>query len=211
MSAGVDHLVYGSPDLQAGVEAIERLTGVRPEYGGRHVGLGTHNALTSLGGRTYLEVIAPDPEQAGAGIRLPFGIGTLTAPSLRAWAAAPADLDDAVRRGRAAGTDYGDVTSQQRRLPDGRVARWRLSTRSTGTDGVEVVPFLIDWGNGAHPTDGAPGGLRLEQLRIRTPETGRVEAVLRAVGVELTVEEGSEVGLVAVISTPGGQEAVLRS
>lgn len=211
MDAVVDHLVYAAPDLESGVTEIERLTGVRPQYGGRHLGLGTHNALASLGGRTYLEVIAPDPAQAGAGVVLPFGIGELRRPSLRAWAAAPGDLDEAVRRGRAAGVDYGDVTSQQRQLPDGRIAQWRLSTRTGEGGGVEVLPFLIDWGGGVHPSDGAPGGLRLEALRAVTPEPEGVTARLRAVGSEVTVQEGSDLALEAVVSTPDGSQVVLRS
>lgn len=207
----VDHLVYGAPDLELGVSHIERLTGVRPAYGGQHVGLGTHNALAALGGRTYLEVIAPDPAQAGADVALPFGIGELHAPSLRAWAASPGDLEDAVRRGRAAGVDYGDIVSQQRQLPDGRLARWRLSTRLSDVDGVEVLPFLIDWGAGAHPSEGAPGGLRLEVLRAVAPDAPAVTATLRSVGVELAVEEGGAPALEAVVVTPQGRRVVLGS
>lgn len=211
LQAGVDHLVFGAPDLDDAVAGIERLTGVRPAYGGKHVGLGTHNALASLGGRTYLEVIAPDPAQAGPGVALPFGIGRLRAPSLRAWAAAPDDLEEAVRRGRAAGVDYGDVVSQQRQLPDGRWVRWRLSTRSSEGDGVELLPFLIDWGEGVHPTETAPVGLRLARLRLAAPDPSAEVERLRAVGVELEVAKGEAPTLEAVLATPDGREVVLQS
>lgn len=211
MGAAVDHLVYGAPDLESGVAEIERLTGVRPRYGGQHVGLGTHNALASLGGRSYLEVIAPDPDQAGNGATLPFGIGTLDRPSLRAWAAAPGNLTDAVRDGRGAGSDYRAVTSQQRQLPDGRMARWRLSTLASEGDGVEVVPFLIDWGDGAHPSAGSPEGLRLGTLRVVAPDSAAVAAVVGALGAAVTVQEGEPPSLEAVLVTPDGREVVLRS
>lgn len=211
MGAAVDHLVYGAPDLESGVAEIERLTGVRPRYGGQHVGLGTHNALASLGGRSYLEVIAPDPDQAGNGATLPFGIGTLDRPSLRAWAAAPGNLTDAVRDGRGAGSDYRAVTSQQRQLPDGRMARWRLSTLASEGDGVEVVPFLIDWGDGAHPSDGAVTGLRLERLRIVAADPSRAGAALRAIGAALSVEPGEVDALEAVVAVADGRQVVLRS
>ena len=45
----VDHLVYTCAELKEGIKAIEKLTGVRAAVGGQHLGIGTHNALLSLG------------------------------------------------------------------------------------------------------------------------------------------------------------------
>ena len=41
----IDHLVYAVPDLQAAVADVTERFGVRAQSGGRHIGLGTHNAL----------------------------------------------------------------------------------------------------------------------------------------------------------------------
>ena len=57
----IDHLVIGVAELDAGVRQFEELTGIRPAFGGEHPDLGTHNALISLGDRTYLELLAPRP------------------------------------------------------------------------------------------------------------------------------------------------------
>ena len=53
-AAQVDHILLGIDDLDRGMEQFEKLTGVRPVYGGKHP-RGTHNALVSLGNGTYLE------------------------------------------------------------------------------------------------------------------------------------------------------------
>jgi Glyoxalase-like domain len=45
----VDHLIYAVPDLAAAVADLEGRFGVRAQAGGKHIGLGTHNALLALG------------------------------------------------------------------------------------------------------------------------------------------------------------------
>jgi hypothetical protein len=89
----VDHLVYATPDLNRGVEEIEKILGVRATPGGQHPGRGTRNALITLGPAIYLEIIAPDPEQPHPKTPRPFGIDGLKASRLVAWAAKGGDLE----------------------------------------------------------------------------------------------------------------------
>ena len=56
----MDHLVLGVPDLEKGIDLVERKAGVRATFGDRHPGRGTHIALLSLGGWQYLEIFARD-------------------------------------------------------------------------------------------------------------------------------------------------------
>jgi Glyoxalase-like domain len=58
-AGGLDHILLGVPDLDAGVTAFEQATGVTPLRGGKRPSRGTENALVSLGNGSYLEIIAP--------------------------------------------------------------------------------------------------------------------------------------------------------
>jgi Glyoxalase-like domain len=210
MTATIDHLVYACPDLDAAVAEITRLAGVRPQDGGQHPGLGTHNALLSLGDRTYLEIIAPDPAQPGTGQQKPFGLDHLTAPALRAWAAAPRDLDAAVERARTEGLAYGDIVTGHRRSPGDGELSWRMTTYPYN-GAVAVVPFLIDWGPARHPAQTAPSGLRLTEFSILAPDPQQVIRQLRAASIDLPVEHADVPALRAVLTGPQDTRVVLVS
>jgi len=124
----IDHLVYAAPDLQAAVADVEERFGVRARIGGRHVGRGTRNALLALGPQTYLEIIAPDPEQPEPAVPRPFGLDSVDRGRLVRWAVACEDIDAAVAGARGHGYDPGDVVDGQRAEPAGTVLRWRMTS-----------------------------------------------------------------------------------
>ncbi|MFI6900800.1 VOC family protein [Nonomuraea sp. NPDC050394] len=197
----LDHLVYAVPDLLEGVAAFAGRTGVTPVEGGAHPG-GTANFLVGLGEGAYLEIIGPDPSVAGARPRA-FGLESLTAPALAAWAVRPADIDATVRQARQAGYDPGDVQPLSRRKPDGTLLEWRL-TRRDDPAGVRPVPFLIDWGAAAHPSASGLPQLELVSFTIAHPEPGTLAADLKALGATAEVVVGESVALRAVLGTPEG-------
>jgi hypothetical protein len=196
----LDHVVFGAHDLDATVEDLVSRLGVRAGAGGRHVGMGTHNALLSLGESAYLEVIAPDPTQPPPA-RRPFGLDSLAAPGLVGWAVACDDIDAAVARARERGYDPGDPVELERVTPSGTVLRWRLTT---GELGGGPVPFLISWGDTSHPARAAPSGLRLLDFRIEHPDPALIAAQLAALDVDVRVAAAPRAGLVASISGPAG-------
>lgn len=203
----VDHLVYVVPDLESGVLEMRSRLGVAPAAGGRHPGLGTHNALLSLGPETYLELIAPDPGQAPPPDGLVFDMDTRPGPGLRTWALRCEALGEGAARLRAAGVDPGAVLEGSRRRADGALLSWRLTDpRAMPLGGA--VPFLIAWGGTPHPASSAPEAGALEAVRLQHPDPEAVRSALEAVG--LAVGGGADAGARAgAVSPPSADRAAL--
>lgn len=199
----IDHLVYGVAALAPAADHLERLLGVRPEPGGKHEGLGTHNALLALGTGVYLELIAPDPEQPEPERPRPFGLDTLRAPGFVGWAARAGQLSERVATARARGYDAGEVLAMSRATPAGRRLHWTLTFRDEPF-GEGLVPFLIDWGDTPHPSETAPAGCTLREIRAEHPDPEPIVNALRALDVELPLQRGPQPALVAAIEGPGG-------
>jgi len=197
--AGIDHLVFAAPTLEAGIGEVEVRLGVRPLPGGRHPAFGTHNALVALGPEVYLEVIAPDPERRPPPRGVGFGAAAVDRPRLVTWALR---TDDIQASARAAG--LGRVESGERELKNGSILRWLLSDPyAERCDGL--IPFLIDWASSPHPAAAAPPGGHLRDFRLWHPKPQVVRARLALLGLDLAVKEAAEPGLVAVIDSPAGR------
>ncbi len=200
----VDHLVYASLDLDSGIAEIERLLGVRATPGGQHPGRGTRNALIALGPATYLEVIAPDPEQPTPEAPRPFGIDGLKESKLVTWAANAKDLDQLRRDAASKGVQLGDVIAGSRRRSDGVLLSWLSAMPPTAaSDGI--VPFFIEWGQSPHPARTAAEGASLVGVSAEHPDAERIQDILRRLGLDLPVKVGPRAALIAVINGPRGR------
>lgn len=199
----IDHLVYATPDLAAGVERVERLLGVRAVPGGQHPGAGTRNALIGLGDGIYLEIIGPDPSQPKPDRARRFGIDELRAPRLVTWAAKGTDLAGILKNAKSHGLDLGQVQSGSRRRPDGVLLSWHLTVSPEPAAGG-IVPFFIDWGQTPHPASTLPKGCAIVALRAEHPDAKRVEAGLSALGLNLRVDKSATPALIATIRTAHG-------
>jgi glyoxalase-like protein len=199
----IDHLVYATPDLAAGVKRVEELLGVKAVDGGQHPGAGTRNALIGLGDGVYLEIIGPDPSQPKPNRARRFGIDELRAPRLVTWAAKGTDLEGIVKDAKRHGLDLGQVQFGSRRRPDGVLLAWRLTVSAElGAGGI--IPFFIDWGETPHPASTLPKGCAIVALRAEHPDANRVQAELSALGLNLRVDKGATSALIATIRTAHG-------
>lgn len=201
----LDHLLLGTNDRDRGIAWFEERTGVRAAVGGSHPGRGTRNALVALGGRRYLEIIAPDPNQDAANLQL--NLGALSEPRLIAWAAT-ADLDALAQRLRDDGDARAVPREGSRSRPDGRLLRWRTLSIDADLADPEInpLPFFIEWVAGSlHPSQDAPTGCNLASLEFEHPSPKRLESKLAALGIEAIVRDAAVVGLLAALDTPKGR------
>jgi glyoxalase-like protein len=200
----IDHLVYATPDLTAGVKQIEALLGIRPTPGGQHPGEGTRNALIALGPTSYLEIIGPDPDQPKPVQPRKFGIDDLKEPRLVTWAAKGTNLAQVVDEARRHGVPVGDVIPGSRRTPTGVLLSWHITNqRAFVANGL--VPFFIDWGDTPHPAKSAAAGATLISLRAEHPDPENVQRMLGALGIDLPVVKGAKPSLVATIAGARGR------
>lgn len=198
----IDHLVWAAPDLDKAASILEAQTGVQPTPGGSHPGEGTRNAVLGLGPRTYLEILAPDPAQGrlnGAAQEL----ARLKAPRLHTFAVAADRLDRVAVKLEQAGLPHAGVIPMSRRLPSGRLVRWRLLIPAGHAYGP-FVPFFIDWADAPHPSDGTADACRLEGLRLIHPEAWNLRPLLERLEVDVEVAAGPA-EMRAQLSTPRGR------
>jgi hypothetical protein len=198
----VDHLLLGAADLDRGMAWVEKRMGVRPAMGGNHPGVGTRNALLSLGGRQYLEVIAPDPAQTAYNFQI--DVRKLAEPRLVNWAAVTTDIDGLAARARAAGLQLFGPRDGSRVRPDGKTLRWRtLGVQANlAGQGVDPVPFFIQWAaDSIHPSQDSPNGGELQTLVIHHPNPPGVNALLKQLGIDADVRKADAVRLSATIKT----------
>jgi Glyoxalase-like domain len=127
----VDHVIYGTQDLDVAQALIERELGLEVLPGGHHDKQGSHNRIVPLG-NAYLELMAIDDREEAAAS--PIGqilLEKLTGEGFIGWAVAVDDLD---------------ATAQRLGTPALTISREGLFGRLTGVaDALNepTLPFFI--------------------------------------------------------------------
>lgn len=201
--AAVDHLIFGASDLDQAVAWFEKTTGVKPVIGGVHPGRGTRNALVSLGGRQYLEIIAPDPAQQVAS--LPYELKSLATPRMVHWAAVTNNIGLIAQKAHLSVFNPRDGS---RARPDGRVLKWRTLDiqNRMGEARCSPIPFFIEWAaDSLHPSQDSPKGCELQSFEMEHPDPASVIEALKRLGIEAKVKQAGESKLIAILKTPRGK------
>jgi hypothetical protein len=203
----LDHLVLAATTLADGIDYVAGITGVAPRPGGKHVAMGTHNALLSLGARTYLEIIAIDPDAPPPGRPRWFGLDAIALqselterPRLIHWVARTAGIEQVCAK---CPVPLGTVQPMAR-----GDYRWRITIPDDGSlPGKGLVPTLIEWDVASHPAAALPASnVALIGFAATHPEPATIRQALKALALEdtLAVTYDRETRLAAMLRTPRG-------
>ena len=204
-----DHFVVGISNLDLGMKLIEDMTGVRPVYGGNHPHIGTHNALISLGERSYLEIIAPDPDadpaildpQLRAQFMDPLKQMNSLTPYL--WAVGSNDLDRTAALLKSEGIELSDPEPGSRNKPDGSHLQWRASFIEQPQ--LPGLPFFIQWIDpDISPPRDSPKGCQLESFSLSGPNSQILEGMAKRLSMDFEVFTAEKPGIHISLDCPSG-------
>jgi hypothetical protein len=212
MALALDHLVLAARTLDEGLAWCETTLGLRPEAGGQHLFMGTHNRVFGIGAeafpRAYFEIIAIDPSLPAPNRARWFGLddpvlqrALAQGPQLVSWVARCDGIKAVHASMLAAGIDCGAVEPAERATPRG-LLRWQISLRADGRRLLGgAAPALIEWGD-VHPTESMPP-CNIELKKMRLGGWPEVLAPLLPTQIERDLSPGAP-SISVVLSGPGG-------
>jgi hypothetical protein len=211
--AEIDHIVIGARTLEDGARWVEQLLGARPQPGGKHPGVGTHNMLLGLGRHCYLEIIAIDPEQPEPEHARPFDLDDASVrtmldaePRLLAYVARTPALEAVVAR-------LGPSRSGEMRAMRRGDLSWRMAFPPQRQDMDNLVPALIQWDGPNAASKLKDSGCRLLAVEGEHPESDAVRAALADRGLDdaVTIRQSPHARLVVRLRRKDGNEVAVTS
>lgn len=209
MLCKLDHLSVVAPTLDEGVKHIKECLDIDIPFGRKHVDMGTHNHLLSLGEKAYLEVIAADTQANTPAFPRWFGLDNSTAVRkawdqgrrLRAWVASTRDIDQCLVK-------HALVLGVKRRLRGGATEFFFTVPRDGALPKDGAAPFLIDrLGRERSIPSNAQLGCVLTSIRLEHPQFEQVNNLIADLNVLNAPQAvfGSSCRMVLSVDTPSGE------
>lgn len=193
----IDHVILAINNLDKGVEQFKALTGIEAVYGGAHPNSFTHNALVSLDGDTYLEIIAPRPDATN----VPEEFLKYDSLTPWGWAIRTRNIETTRTKLKASGFDCSDNAQGSRSKPDGTLLSWTTMMIKDQPD----FPFFIEWGKEVvHPSVSSPKGCALKSLSITSANEKLLSKLNVTLDLGIKPSEG-DFKMKLVIQTPKGE------
>ena len=204
MNLAIDHFVWGAPDLDYGNTVIEEAFGVSPMFGGSHPGIGTRNALLSLGSQTYLEIIAPDKGKLPVN-SLGEKLKQLTSPGLMTWVNRCDQLPNLAKSAANSTSNLTPVgpVKTQRETAEKQLLEWELLFIVQHQYGG-LLPFFIDWKRSPHPSLSAPSGGEFQEVRLCSPHAALLNQALNELDVSTHATQANQAAIEVDITALNG-------
>jgi hypothetical protein len=201
----LDHIIWAAADLAHATQRFESLTGIRPQYGGRHASGLTHNALVALSARCYLEILAPTGDDASHDDEWSRFARAAHEPRLLTYCMrSPLPLHELAPLAAAEGCSLGLVAANGRTTPDGVALSWQWLAPKQQSFG-RAFPFFIDWQDSPHPAESfAASAIRLEHFAVGHPEAASLASLLTHLGSPVDTYVAPDLQFQLHLNTPRG-------
>jgi len=200
----LDHIVYAVPNLEAAVEAFEKMSGVRPMIGGRHLTKGTKNAVVNLGNRAYLEIIAIDEDNENVTSNRWMGVDLINKPKVTRWSLKSENLQEDSQVLSNYRSEMGVISGGQRQTTSGDLLSWEMILPLASPE-VELVPFMTDWSSSSvHPTESMPDICRFLGFEFEHIEPKSLSKTMNELGLDLAIKKSENISIKVKIDTPNG-------
>lgn len=179
MKMHIDHIVIGAANLDQGAAYVTQTLGVEMPKGGEHPLMGTHNLLMQLGGNTFIEVIAinpdaPPPERPRwYGLDDPTVFNSLQeSPRLLTWVLNTSNISALPE---SSSFNFGAATPVTR----GNLS-WNFAIPDDGRLlAGGVIPYVMQWHVAPHPAAQMPDlNCRLKSVEISHPYSSWMNNIL---------------------------------
>jgi Glyoxalase-like domain len=209
MNHHLDHIIWACNNLEHGSRRFEELTGIRPHYGGTHASGLTHNALVGLGGRCYLEILAPvgpATPRDDAWCRLAHAAQEPQVMTYCLRSSLP--LADIASLAEARGWKKAVVASNGRTTPEGVRLHWQWLGPTVEEFGL-ALPFFIDWLDSPHPAESrgvarSDAEIRLRHFAVGHPHAAELRQTLTELGAPMETYAAQDVQFQLQLETPLG-------
>jgi hypothetical protein len=138
--------------------------------------------LLSIGDRSYLEIVAKDPNQKVIPDHW-IPADQYLETKLIGWASTQNELQNFAHKHKGI---LGNFAKMSRKKPDGSLIHWQMTyPRFNILDGL--IPFYIDWMHTPHPgTVLQPAG-HIDRLSLGHPDSVRAQKHLLELGIDIEV------------------------
>ena len=204
----LDHLTVIAPNLAEGVEHVRDCLGLDVPFGGHHTYMGTHNHRLHLGGSTYLEIVALDPDGLDPRRARWFGVDNhrqvradwAEGRRLRGWVASVQSLGAIL-------SEHAAIFGEEVPLPP-EAPSFAFSIPKDGSLPLGgALPSLIDhYGDSSYVSTIPDLGARLISFTLEHPDPENIASLYHSLRIDRppAILPGPEVRYRAAVQTQDG-------